>query len=105
LTTVNQQYVLAPAFDVLPIGQSLGYQALVVGEQGAESSIENALTAAAQYWLTQQGALAEALRVAKVVNGWRTHFAAQGLSAAVLDELAMHIDRPFLLEQRQALLD
>jgi len=104
LTTVNQQYVLAPAFDVLPIGQSLGYQALVVGEQGAESSIENALTAAAQYWLTQQGALAEALRVAKVVNGWRTHFAAQGLSAAVLDELAMHIDRPFLLEQRQALL-
>jgi serine/threonine-protein kinase HipA len=105
LATVNQQYVLAPAFDVLPIGQSLGYQALVVGEQGAESSIENALTAAAQYWLTQQDALAEARRVAEVVNGWRAHFAAQGLSAAVLDELTMHIDRPFLLEQRQALLD
>jgi serine/threonine-protein kinase HipA len=104
LATVNQQYVLAPAFDVLPIGQSLGYQALVVGEQGAESSIENALTAAAQYWLTQQDALAEARRVAEVVNGWRAHFAAQGLSAAVLDELTMHIDRPFLLEQRQALL-
>ena len=43
LVTANQHYALAPAFDVLPIGQSLGYQALVVGNQGAESSIENAL--------------------------------------------------------------
>jgi serine/threonine-protein kinase HipA len=103
LVTENQQYILAPAFDVLPMGQSLGYQSLVVGEQGAESSIENALSAAAQYWLTPQSALAEARRVAKVVDGWRAHFAAQGLSKKVIDELAHHIDRPFLLGQRQAL--
>lgn len=103
LVAANQQYTLAPAFDVLPIGQSLGYQALVVGERGAESSIENALTAAAQYWLTPQAALAEARRVARVVDGWREHFAVQGLSNAVIDELACHIDRSFLLEQRQSL--
>jgi len=102
LTTANQQYVLAPAFDVLPIGHSLGYQALVVGERGAESSIENALSMAAQYWLTPQEALAEVRRVALVVDGWRAHFAAQELSGAVIDELACHIDRPFLLEQRRA---
>lgn len=103
LVTEDHQYALAPAFDVLPIGQSLGYQALVVGERGAESSIENALTAAAQYWLTPQAALAEARRVARVVDGWRAHFAAVGLSDAVLDELTYHIDSPFLLKQRQAL--
>lgn len=103
LVTEDQQYALAPAFDVLPIGQSLGYQALVVGERGAESSIENALTAAAQYWLTPQAALAEARRVARVVDGWRAHFAAVGLSDAALDELTYHIDSPFLLKQRQAL--
>ena len=103
LVTEDHQYALAPAFDVLPIGQSLGYQALVVGERGAESSIENALTAAAQYWLTPQAALAEARRVARVVDGWRAHFAAVGLSDADLDELTYHIDSPFLLKQRQAL--
>ncbi|MBD5801474.1 putative DNA-binding transcriptional regulator [Azoarcus sp. Aa7] len=103
LVRADHQYVLAPAFDVLPIGQSLGYQAMVVGTRGAESSVENALTAAAQYWLTPQGALAEARRVARAVDAWRAHFAAEGVSDAVIDELVLHIDRPFLLEQRQAL--
>ncbi len=96
----DQQYVLAPAFDVLPIGQSLGYQSLVVGEQGAESTVKNALSAASQYWLTPQEALTEARRVAQVVDGWQPHFAAQGLSQANLEELAQHIDRPFLKDQR-----
>lgn len=103
LVATNQQYTLAPAFDVLPIGQSLGYQAMVVGTRGAESSVENALTAAAQYWLTPHEALAEARGVARVVDGWPSHFAAQGLSAAAIDELACHIDRPFLMDQRRTL--
>ena len=104
LVTNTQNYVLAPAFDILPMGHSLGYQAMVVGEQGAESSIENALTAAARYWLTPQDALDEARRVVRVVDEWRMHFAAQGLSDVIIDELASHIDRPFLMEQRQGLL-
>jgi serine/threonine-protein kinase HipA len=104
LVTPDQHYALAPAFDVLPMASSLGYQAMAVGERGAESSIENALTAAAQYWLTPKDALAEATRVARVVDRWREHFAARGLSVASIEELARHIDRPFLLEQRQALI-
>ncbi len=103
LVTASQHYALAPAFDVLPMASSLGYQALVVGDRGAESSIENALTMAAQFWLTARDALHEARRVAEVVERWRAHFAAQGLSEAVIEELAGHIDRPFLLEQRRTL--
>ena len=99
----DQQYVLAPAFDVLPIGQSLGYQAMEVGARGTESTIENALTAADQYWLSPRDALAEARRVAQVVEGWQNHFAANGVPAAAREELARHIDRPFLRDQRQAL--
>lgn len=98
----DQHYSLAPAFDVLPCGQSLAYQALTVGERGAESSIDNALTACAQYWLTPQDARLEARRVAQVIDGWREHFAAQGVSNAAIEELAQHIDRPFLREQRLA---
>jgi serine/threonine-protein kinase HipA len=104
LLTRKQHYELAPAFDVLPMGQSLGYQAMVIGERGAESSLDNALTASAQYWLTPEDALAEARRVARVVDDWRPHFAGQGLSGAIIDELGAHIDRPYLLEQRRALL-
>lgn len=99
----GQHYVLAPAFDVLPIGQSLGYQAMGVGVGGAVSSIENALSAAPQYWLTPQDALNEARQVARVVEGWQSHFAAQGVSPANLEDLAQHIDRPFLRDQRLAL--
>ncbi|WP_398307859.1 type II toxin-antitoxin system HipA family toxin [Zoogloea sp.] len=100
LVSQAQQYALAPAFDVLPMGQSLGYQAMTVGAQGAESSIENALSAAGQYWLTPQAAKAEVSRVVEVVNAWREHFMAAGVPAASVEELAQHIDRPFLLRQR-----
>lgn len=104
LVTDTQHYVLAPAFDVLPTSQSLGYQAMVVGKQGAESTIDNALSMAKVYWLTPQAAVDEARKVARVVDSWQSHFAEMGLSAAILKELASHIDRPFLLKQRQALL-
>jgi serine/threonine-protein kinase HipA len=104
LVTDTQHYVLAPAFDVLPTSQSLGYQAMVVGKQGAESTIDNALSMAKAYWLTPQAAVDEARKVARVVDAWQTHFAEMGLNAAILKELASHIDRPFLLKQRQALL-
>lgn len=99
----DQHYALAPAFDVLPCAQSLGYQAMEVGERGAESSIDNALSACAQYWLSPPAARDEARRVAEVVEGWRAHLRAEGVGEADLDELGRHIDRPFLREQRSAL--
>ena len=102
LVREDQQYVLAPAFDVLPMGQSLGYQAMEAGIFGAVSTLENALSAANQYWLPAGEALHEARRVVQTIDGWREHFAAQGVPEASCEELARHIDRPFLLEQRQA---
>ncbi len=104
LVTDSQHYELAPTFDVLPSGHSLGYQAIVVGVKGAESSIDNALSRARDFWLTPQTAVDEARKVARVVETWRAHFAAAGLASATLEELSLHIDRCFLLEQRQALL-
>lgn len=104
LVREDQQYLLAPAFDVLPTGQALGYQAMTVGLRGAESTIENALSVATQYWLTQRDGLAEARQVAKAVDGWQAHFAAQGVPEATCEELAQQIDRPFLKDQRRTLM-
>lgn len=47
-----------------------------------------------------QAAKAEVNRVVDVVNAWREHFLAAGVPAASVEELAQHIDRPFLLRQR-----
>jgi serine/threonine-protein kinase HipA len=100
LMTDQSEYALAPAFDVLPSGQSLGYQQMRVGSDMADSTVANALSEHAQFGLKPDEAAAQVRRVAKVVAGWKKHFAESGVSTADIDALAQHIDRPLLREQR-----
>lgn len=74
LVNEARQYELAPAFDVLPTGLELGCQSMIVGDRGAESSVENALSMCRAYWLSPVEALDEVRKVAQVVSGWREHF-------------------------------
>jgi serine/threonine-protein kinase HipA len=97
-------YLLSPAFDVLPTGNALGYQSMQVGEHGAQSTIDNALSACQAYWLKPGEALAEARGVARGVEQWRAHFKKQGVNAKDIEALAAQIDGPALLPQRRALL-
>lgn len=96
-----QQYELSPAYDVLPSGQALGYQQLRVGEQQADSTLVNALSMCTLFALKKHEAPAEVSRVAKVVAGWKQHFAAAGVSARDIEQYAEQIDRPFLRDQRR----
>ncbi len=96
------EYALSPAFDVLPTGQALGYQQMRVGRDGAVSSIDNALSEANQFGLRAQDARDEVRTVAAVVDGWRDHFVACGVSASDIDLLAAQIDRPEWVSQRTA---
>lgn len=95
-------YDLAPAFDVLPSGQALGYQQMRVGSAGADSTLANAISECAQFGLKKDAALQEVRRVCRVVAGWRAHFAQAGVSDADIESLAGQIDRPFLRDQRGA---
>jgi serine/threonine-protein kinase HipA len=97
------QLELAPAFDVLPSGQALGYQQMRVGSDDADATIDNALSMCAQFGLKRDAAVAEAREVARVVRRWTTHFANEGVSARDLEHHEAQIDRPFLREQRRAL--
>jgi len=101
---VNQAYALAPAFDVLPSGQGLGYQSMEVGRMGAESTLTNALSEHAAFGLTSLRAQRLMAEVAQVVRGWQGHFAHVGVSATDIQSLAQYIDRPFLQTQRDAAL-
>ncbi|MEN9397755.1 MAG: hypothetical protein RLZ81_2285, partial [Pseudomonadota bacterium] len=96
------EYLLSPAFDVLPIGQALGYQQMRVGTDGAVSTLDNALSEHAQFGLRLNEAQALVKDVVSVVTRWRAHFATCGVRQQDLDALAEQIDRPGLLAQRQA---
>jgi serine/threonine-protein kinase HipA len=100
----NSQLELAPAFDVLPSGQALGYQQMRVGQDDADATIDNALSMCTQFGLKRDAAVAEARGVATVIRRWTTHFANQSVGARDLEYHEAQIDRPFLREQRQALL-
>jgi serine/threonine-protein kinase HipA len=101
LVTDAQQYELAPAFDVLPSGQALGFQQMRVGEHEADSTLANALSMAHLFELNEKQAAAQVRRVVRVVNGWREHFASLGVTRRDVEQLAEQIDRPFLADQRR----
>ncbi len=97
-----QQYELSPAFDVLPSGQALGYQQMRVGIDGADSTLDNALSMANQFALKKDQAVAEVRAVAKVVGAWKKHFVACGVRNRDIESYEQQIDRPFLLQQRKS---
>lgn len=97
----RQQLRLAPAFDVLPAAQALGYQQLRVGRDGAESTRDNALSEHRAFMLTAARAKAIWAEVAAVVDGWLAHFATAGVTQRDIALLAAAIDRPFLRDQRR----
>ena len=101
LMTDAQQYELSPAFDVLPSGQALGFQQMRVGEQEADSTVANALSMSRMYGLTKVEAVNEAQAVAQVIDGWKEHFAASGVTGGDIDLYAEQIDRSFLRDQRR----
>ena len=99
-----QRYWLAPAFDVLPYGQALGYQQMRVGRDGAVSTLANALSEHRSFVFTLPRAQQVVAEVANVVNGWQAHFKKAGVSKQDLGLVRQHIDRAFLREQREAAL-
>ena len=98
-----QLYSLAPAFDMLPTSQGLGFQQMRVGRHQGDATIANALSEAPLFGLDADEARRQARRVARVCEGWKDHFAALGVRAADIAHLARFIDRGFLADQRSEL--
>ncbi len=92
---------LSPAFDVLPSGQSLGYQQMRVGAQGHDATLENALSESAQFGLDEKQARQDMAAVARVVSQWKQHFRLLGVTDQDIDWLSEQIDRPALASQRE----
>jgi serine/threonine-protein kinase HipA len=95
-------YRLSPAFDVLPTNSGQGQQEFGVGQQGRDSTLTNAMSQCNLFGLSGLDAAEEVTAVIKVVDGWKTHFAACGVSARDIESLAERIDGDALLEQRRS---
>ena len=74
-----------------------------VGSNGADSTIDNALSEHRAFALTKTRAEGVCTEVARVVAKWRLHFKSHKISPRDIDQLAQQIDREFLKEQREAL--
>jgi serine/threonine-protein kinase HipA len=94
-------WALSPAFDVVPSMSGLGYQAISVGRDGPDSTIENALSSVAAFGLKLPDAKTIVKEVANVVDDWHRHFQACAVSAADLEILTQYLDNDRLGAQRR----
>lgn len=95
-------YVLAPAYDVLPSAQGLGYQAMQVGEAGNESTVDNALSQTRAFGLSAKAARDIVHQIARELESWKEHFAAVGVPEGDVTVLAQYIDGDRLAPQRRS---
>lgn len=97
-------YRLAPAYDVVPSAQGLGYQAILVGDAGADSTLDNALSQPRAFGMNGAAGRAIASEIAGEVEGWKEHFRDAGVSDRDTDVLAQYIDGDRLGAQRREFL-
>ena len=96
------RYRLAPAYDVLPTNSGQGYQEFIVGSDQRDSTLANAMSQCELFGYAPAQAAAEVVRVIRVVDEWREHFAACGVAEGDLESLAERIDGDVLRAQRQS---
>ena len=96
----NGRLKLAPAYDRLPTHSGQGHQEFICGALGHESTLDNAMSECEAFGLLPNEAAQEVARVIEVVDGWRTHLAQVGVSAADIEYLGQFIDGDELLAQR-----
>ncbi len=96
----NGRLRLAPAYDVLPTNSGQGYQEFICGQQGQESTLDNAMSQCDAFGLPRDEAAAEVSRVIAVVDTWKSHFEQMRVSARDIESLAERIDGPELQRQR-----
>jgi serine/threonine-protein kinase HipA len=88
----NGRARLAPAYDVLPTNSGQGAQEFLCGDQGRDSTLDNAMSQCGAFGLQPPEAAAEVMAVIQVVHTWRDHFAQAGVSPRDLSALAERLD-------------
>ena len=94
-------YALSEAFDMVPSAQGLRYQQMRVGKDGAESTLENALSEAPAFGLMGAKPREIISEICREVDRWKERFMELGVRSGDIEALAQYIDGDFLLGQRR----
>ncbi len=89
----GNEYRLTPSFDLIPHPGQVAEQALVIGEQGRASTIENALSRSARFGLSRAQAGAVIRDVAAVTGRAADYFRDAGMSPLDVNMLAVTCGR------------
>lgn len=87
---------LSPVYDVQPQLQGIQYQQLIVGDEGTDPTLTNALSQAGRFMLTPSEAYREVERLLDRVSGWREVFRESGVSERDIREL-----EPFMMRDSE----
>jgi serine/threonine-protein kinase HipA len=93
---------LAPAYDILPTNSGQGHQEFIVGADGRDSTLVNAMSQCLLFGLESPAAAEEVMVIIGIINTWKEHFATRGVSDSDIENLAERIDGPELLNQRRS---
>ncbi|WP_254699793.1 type II toxin-antitoxin system HipA family toxin [Trinickia violacea] len=93
---------VTPAYDVVPTNSGQGRHEFGIGDDGREATLANAMSQCNLFGLSSAEAAAEVLRVIAVVDGWKQHFIACGVTQADIQELEQRIDGDDLFSQRRS---
>lgn len=82
---------LAPAYDIQPQLQNIGYQQLIVGRDGYEPSIQNVLSDCGRFMLSDEEAIAQLSTILDRVSGWPDVFESEGVSAGDIAQCEQYV--------------
>ena len=91
---------LSPAYDILPLMANAGQHEMGIGRDGAQGTLENALSQCQRFDLEPDAARQEWRRVAHCVAQWKSFFAGLGVAGSDIDYLADFIDSEERLQMR-----
>lgn len=94
---IDGKWNLAPAYDIQPQLNGLGYQELVVGKDGNESSLQNVMSDCGRFMLTNEEARDEIDAMLRQLKDWPEAFASNGVSGRDID-----VCKNYVLVEREA---
>lgn len=75
-----------------------------VGTDMADATLDNALSQSSLFGLSLKQAQSALREVISVVDKWRDHFLAVGMTHRDIEVVAEHLERPYLAQQRRVWL-
>lgn len=88
----GRYWSLAPAYDVLPLMANSGHHEMIVGDEGKEGTLVNALSQCERFDLERDEAIKAWFFVADRVSQWKEVFSDIGVTASDIEYLSDFID-------------